>query len=227
MGLFRKKPQPVWYVLKPTDRSASSSHPRREGPFTRHAIARLYADHQLPSDALLWTNERIFPNALRPNSSRPVRLMEWRRLDQLPDPVVRQLHADALALDHALPHQQHPHPTLSPPNQSHHSPSSSPSSPPSPPPSSPPPPPPLLRRLLRPTRPTFPLPLTTLRRPRNTRPTPCKTLRNQLPRSRATRPTVPPPSPKPPPRSHARAIASLHVTSAPQPSSSNRIETGT
>eukprot|EP00737_Agarophyton_chilense_P002577 gb/GEZJ01002941.1/.p1 GENE.gb/GEZJ01002941.1/~~gb/GEZJ01002941.1/.p1 ORF type:complete len:223 (+),score=33.04 gb/GEZJ01002941.1/:343-1011(+) len=142
MGLFRKKPQPVWYVLKPTDRSASSSHPRREGPFTRHAIARLYADHQLPSDALLWTNERIFPNALRPNSSRPVRLMEWRRLDQLPDPVVRQLHADALALDHALPHQQHPHPTLSPPNQSHHSPSSSPSSPPSPPPSSPPPPPP-------------------------------------------------------------------------------------
>lgn len=115
MGLFRKKPHPVWFVLRPNKSSSATSHPQREGPYTRATIIQLYAEDKLADGALLWTNEKIFPNAENPNSLRQVRIMDWRRLDQLPDPVVRQLAAEANTWKEQQmhppqpPHQPEPH----------------------------------------------------------------------------------------------------------------------
>lgn len=77
---------PVWYVLRTTPRAS-----QREGPYTRSTIAAMFAAAELSDGALLWTNERIFPNPARPNSARLVRISEWRRVDQLPDPVYRSI----------------------------------------------------------------------------------------------------------------------------------------
>lgn len=93
MSLFRKSPPPLWFILHPSDNP--SRQPKREGPYSRATIAQLIHSNSLPSSTLFWTNEKIFPNPLKPKSSRTVRIPEWRRLDQLPDPVVRQLHEQA------------------------------------------------------------------------------------------------------------------------------------
>ncbi len=80
MKFFRKKP-PIWYVLKP----ARIGQPYEKlGPFERTAIATMYKNGQLGGGALIWTNERIFANPKKPNSSRAVRLNGWKRFDELP-----------------------------------------------------------------------------------------------------------------------------------------------
>ena len=140
MPLFKKKPPPQWYVLRPKKYTSSASEPTREGPYTRATITQMYGEGTLGDGALLWTNEKIFPNAQKPTSMRPVRIMEWRRLDQLPDPVVRQLAAD----------WQHAHAQQTPPPQvpqehpvdADDAAESSDSVPPTSPPPPPPPPPP-------------------------------------------------------------------------------------
>lgn len=93
MSPFRRSPPPLWYILHPSDNP--SREPVREGPYTRSTISHLLASNRLPSSALFWTNEKIWPNPEKPRSARPIRIAEWRRLDQLPDPVIRELHREA------------------------------------------------------------------------------------------------------------------------------------
>lgn len=94
------KPPPMWFVLKPT-RSGSTQQSNREGPYSRETISAMYVSGLLSNGVLLWTNERIFPNP-NPRRSREVQITEWRRIDQIPDPVVRRLAAEGPANLHLV-----------------------------------------------------------------------------------------------------------------------------
>lgn len=88
----KKKAPPMWFVL---DAPKPGKPVCRQGPYSRAMIVQMLANGQINNTQLVWTNERIFPNAAKPKSGRLVRIMEWRRLDQLPDPVLRQLQSEA------------------------------------------------------------------------------------------------------------------------------------
>lgn len=83
----------MWFVL---DAPRSGVKPAmRQGPYTRATIVEMLAQGQLEGGKLIWTNERIFPNAAKPRSGRLIRILDWLRLDQFPDPVYRKLQAEA------------------------------------------------------------------------------------------------------------------------------------
>lgn len=83
----------MWYVRE--KQGPSSEAPATKGPFARETILVMYARGELCSGQTLWTSEKIFPNPSRPRSSRKVRITEWRRWDELPDPTRRLLESAA------------------------------------------------------------------------------------------------------------------------------------
>lgn len=93
MFIFKRRRQvpPLWYVQPALDRG---TRPEREGPYTREAILALWNRGDLSGDVLVWTNEKIFPD---PSGGRKmVRVAEWRRWVELPDPTRRKLEAEAV-----------------------------------------------------------------------------------------------------------------------------------
>lgn len=84
---------PLWYVQPAPERG---TRPEREGPYTREAILDLWSRGDLSGDVLVWTNEKIFPDPAKPRSGRLVRIVEWRRWVELPDPSRRKLEAAAV-----------------------------------------------------------------------------------------------------------------------------------
>lgn len=82
----------MWFIL---DEPKTGRPPSRKGPYTRDTFVQLLGQERIEKTQLIWTNERIFPNASNPRSSRMVRLSEWRRIEQFPEPTLRKLQAEA------------------------------------------------------------------------------------------------------------------------------------
>lgn len=96
MGLFgRKKVPPMWYIM---DEPKTERQTQRQGPYNRETFVQLLAEGRIESTQLVWTTERIFPNANKPRSARLVRIPEWRRLDEFPDVTLRKLKAEGAEL---------------------------------------------------------------------------------------------------------------------------------
>lgn len=92
MGLFkRKKVPPMWYIM---DEPKVERQIQRQGPYNRETFVQLLAEGRIESTQLIWTSERIFPNANKPRSARLIRIPDWRRLDEFPDVTLRQLQAE-------------------------------------------------------------------------------------------------------------------------------------
>lgn len=83
---------PMWFIL---DEPKTGRPPSRKGPYTRETFVAMLGQDRIEKTQLIWTNERIFPNANNPRSSRLVRLVEWRRIDQFPEPTLRKLQGEA------------------------------------------------------------------------------------------------------------------------------------
>jgi hypothetical protein len=105
MGLLSSsKPVPaLWFTQGP---ARAGVRPSRAGPFTRAAVLEMWARGDLDGDVLVWTNEKLFPSPDH-RSGRLVRIEEWRRWVELPDPVRRRLEAAARAA--AEPAAAEPH----------------------------------------------------------------------------------------------------------------------
>lgn len=84
---------PLWYTQGP---ARAGVRPEREGPFTRDAVLKIWLRGDLEGDVLVWTNEKLFPSTDR-RSNKVVRVNEWRRWVELPDPMRRRLEAEASA----------------------------------------------------------------------------------------------------------------------------------
>jgi hypothetical protein len=55
----------------------------------------MYYGGEFRNGEQLFTDDQIFPNPEKPNSLRKVRMADWCRWDQIPDPVRRKMEADA------------------------------------------------------------------------------------------------------------------------------------
>jgi hypothetical protein len=82
----------TWYVKDPGD---GGNQTKTKGPFTRDEILDMFSRGEFARGELLFTDEQIFPNPDKPSSLRKVRMPDWCRWDQIPDPVRRKLEADA------------------------------------------------------------------------------------------------------------------------------------
>jgi hypothetical protein len=100
MGIFSsQKPVPaLWFIQGP---ARAGVRPQQEGPFTRAVVLELWYRGDLAGDVLVWTNEKLFPSPDR-HSNKLVRIEEWRRWVELPDPVRRRLEEEAVAAAQAL-----------------------------------------------------------------------------------------------------------------------------
>jgi hypothetical protein len=81
-----------WYVKGPP---GGGNQTKTKGPFTRDEILDMFSCGEFRNGELLFTDEQIFPNPDKPSSLRKVRLPDWCRWDQIPDPVRRKLEAAA------------------------------------------------------------------------------------------------------------------------------------
>lgn len=82
-----------WYVRE--SNTGSTSESKVTGALQRDDVLQMYARGDLSNGQLVWTSEKIFPNPQKPRSNRLIRIHDWQRWDQLPDPTRRQLEAEA------------------------------------------------------------------------------------------------------------------------------------
>ena len=94
MPCLKKRPPapPQWYVMRASVRPGEVC--AREGPYSRAGIAQMVKECTLADNDMVWTNERIFPNTKKPKhvclicfKKKLTRQTQWKRYDQLPDPV--------------------------------------------------------------------------------------------------------------------------------------------